>query len=83
MARDTGDRDRGGWPRWLTAQRLLALVLVALVAGFILQNREEVTLRVLLFTVSAPLWSASLSLLVVGILIGWLLTGRGKGKSRD
>ncbi len=71
---------KGGWQRWLTPSRLVALVLVLIVAGFIVQNREEVSLQLLLFTVSAPLWSASVSLLVIGILIGWLLAGRSKSK---
>ena len=72
---------KGGWRGRLTPRRLLALVLILIVAGFILQNREEVSLRILLFTISSPLWAVSASLVVLGMLLGWLLlAGRGAGR---
>ena len=76
MADPAGTDRSGGGPSWLTPQRIVALVLVVIAATFVLQNRGEAALNLLWFTLSAPLWLFSLSLLAIGIAIGMLLTRR-------
>ncbi len=57
----------------------VALVLVALTAIFIAQNRDRANIHILWITVAAPIWVIFTSLLVVGILVGLLLRRRRKG----
>jgi uncharacterized integral membrane protein len=47
---------------------------------FILQNRESIRISVLNFHITAPLWSILLVAVVVGALIGALLTRRSRNK---
>ncbi len=75
-----GDRDtarstdgRGSGP---TARQVTALVLAAIALVFVLQNRGETTLAFFGVSFAAPLWLYTLIALVVGALIGALLTRR-------
>lgn len=67
--RDRGERLHRVWwaSRWVVNLLLLALVVV-----FILQNREPVTVRVLVPIVQMPQWVALTLTLVVGAAIGFL-----------
>ena len=62
----------------LTPRRILALVLAIAAVVFVLQNRVETTLTVFGVSVTAPLWLFTLALLAVGVLIGVLLSRRGR-----
>lgn len=61
----------------LTPRRIVALVLAAAAAVFVLQNRGETTLSVFGVSFTAPLWLFTLALLSSGIIIGALLSRRG------
>jgi uncharacterized integral membrane protein len=73
---DTTDRPVGTKRNLLTPRRITAGVLALLALGFVLQNRDDVTLQFLGIQVTATLWFASLALLVTGVLIGVLWTSR-------
>lgn len=60
----------------LTPRRITALVLTVLVLVFVFQNRDEAVLQLLGIRITAPLWLASLALLVIGIAIGSLVSRR-------
>lgn len=66
----------------LTPRRVVALVLTVVAVLFVFLNRDDVTLNLLGIRVTGPLWLSSLVLLLVGIVIGYLLTARRRsGKS--
>ena len=52
----------------------LALILSGLIVLFTLQNAEIVELRLLLWKLSMPRALMIFSLLVVGIILGWILS---------
>ncbi|MFJ2034196.1 DUF1049 domain-containing protein [Streptosporangium sp. NPDC087985] len=54
----------------------IALVLAALGAIFIAQNRGYVRIQWLTFTVTSPLWIALLVVMLAGVVIGMLLRRR-------
>lgn len=67
----------------------VALVLLVAVVVFIVQNREPTEIRLLLVSVTSPLWMTLTGAVVVGGIIGWLLrpsgstrTGRASRKVR-
>ncbi len=66
----------GGRVRRFALRYWVALILVALAAIFIAQNRDRANIHILWITVAAPMWSIFAGLLVVGILVGLLLRRR-------
>ena len=54
----------------------VALILAALAAIFIAQNRDRQNVRILWITVESPMWFIMTVMLVVGVLIGLLLRRR-------
>jgi uncharacterized integral membrane protein len=54
----------------------VALLLLALAATFIAQNRDRVDIHILWITVAAPMWFVLTSLIAVGMLVGLLLHRR-------
>jgi uncharacterized integral membrane protein len=57
----------------------VALILVALAAVFIAQNRDRPQVHILWITVESPMWFILTVMLAVGILIGLLLRRRRRG----
>lgn len=57
--------------RWVVGGALLALALV-----FILENRQIVSIRLLIPVVMMPQWAALTLTLVIGLVIGLLLARR-------
>ncbi|WP_166905293.1 LPXTG cell wall anchor domain-containing protein [Mycobacterium sp. DL440] len=53
-----------------------ALILVALAAIFVAQNRDRVGVHVLWVTVESPMWFILVIIFVMGLLIGLLLRRR-------
>jgi len=71
------DRDPSGGSSWrITPHRVLALVIVALVVVFIVQNREPVDVRLFTLTVTATLWLLMVIMTAIGVIIGLLLMRR-------
>ena len=66
----------GGRVRRFALRYWVALILVALAAIFIAQNRDRANIHILWITVAAPMWFIFAGLLVVGILVGLLLRRR-------
>jgi uncharacterized integral membrane protein len=58
------------------ARRWVALVLVVLVAVFIGQNRDRVSIDLFWAHLKAPLWFVLLLTAIVGAIIGWLVSRR-------
>lgn len=54
----------------------VALILVALAAIFVAQNRDQVSVHVLWVTVDSPMWFILVIIFVMGLLIGLLLRRR-------
>lgn len=54
----------------------VALILVALAAIFVAQNRDRVGVHVLWVTVDSPMWFILVIIFVMGLLIGLLLRRR-------
>jgi uncharacterized integral membrane protein len=66
-----------GPPQWL------GLLLVVIATAFIAQNRSDVTIALLWFTVSAPLWVVLALISLVAFAGGYLLAwGRGRRRRR-
>lgn len=57
----------------------VALVLLALIIVFIVQNRQDSVVHLVFITFTAPMWITLGITLVVGILIGALAARRRKG----
>jgi len=79
MPRGETDTPSGGAVRRFTLRYWVAIVLVALAATFIAQNREHQQVHVLWISVGAPMWLLLAVLLLVGILVGLLLGRRRRG----
>jgi putative membrane protein len=56
----------------------LALVLVVLALVFILQNRQDAAIQLFMIVVTAPLWITLVVCTAIGILIGALMSRRGR-----
>lgn len=66
-----------------TPRQILAVLLTVLAVVFVLQNTERVSLTLLFFDVVLPLWVATVSLLAIGVAIGWLISSRrARGRAR-
>lgn len=62
--------------RWFGTKQIVALVVAALTLIFILQNRETVHITFFALTVTAALWFVLLIVLVLGVVVGVLVTRR-------
>ena len=65
--------------RW-DAGTIAALILGALVLGFILANTRHTDIRFIGPVVSAPIWLAIATPFVLGVVVGWLVA---RERSRD
>lgn len=62
--------------RRVPVKLIVALVLIALAIVFIVQNRQHVSIYLLLWTISGPMWAALTGMLVFGVIVGLLLVRR-------
>lgn len=69
----TAPPERG---RRIALRYWVALILLALAAIFIAQNRDQPSIHILWITVQAPMWVILTVMLVVGLLVGLLLRRR-------
>ncbi|MEJ2890879.1 DUF1049 domain-containing protein [Actinomycetospora aeridis] len=61
---------------WYRARWFLPVLLAVLAIIFILENRDLVTIRLLLPVVVMPQWAALTITLIIGLLIGLMLRRR-------
>lgn len=66
----------GGRVRRFALRYWVAIILVALAAIFVAQNRDRVDVHVLWVTVDSPMWFILTVISFVGMLIGLLLRRR-------
>lgn len=72
--RRTPDRADARSP--MSTQRLVAAGVVIVLAGVLLvQNRDEVTIELLLVEISGPVWLVGLAMFALGALTAWLVSG--------
>lgn len=71
-------RSRGDAVRSFLARRWLSILLVVLAAVFVLQNRQDVPVRLFATTVTSPLWVTLTVVLLVGVAAGSIRTRRGR-----
>lgn len=57
----------------ITPKMVIGLVIAVIALAFILQNRDEVVINLLVFRFGAPLWLALLGIFVLGVAAGWLV----------
>jgi lipopolysaccharide assembly protein A len=77
MSRDDVERSSaGGRVRRFALRYWVAIILVALAAIFVTQNRDRVGVHVLWVTVDSPMWFILTIIFFVGLLIGLLLRRR-------
>ncbi len=77
MARDeTAAVSDTGPVRRFALRYWIAVILVALAAIFVAQNRDRVGVHVLWVTVESPMWFILVIIFVMGLLIGLLLRRR-------
>ena len=72
--------DRAARPRtatWWRSRWALSGALAVLAVVFVLENRDPVSIRLLIPVVIMPQWAALLTTLVIGLIIGLLLRRRG------
>lgn len=72
--RRTATSKAGG--RWWTSRWVIALLLAVLALIFVLENRDSVSIRLLIPVVTMPQWAALGITLVIGVLIGLLARRR-------
>jgi putative membrane protein len=73
----TGPEPATAHPRHgMSPRRILALVVAALTLIFIVQNRDTVQIQFFTLTVTAALWLILVIMVVVGVLIGVLVSRR-------
>lgn len=75
---------KGGFGRWLRSippHTWVALVIAVIALVFILQNRQQASVRLFNMSLTAPLWTTLLVTLVVGFVVG-LLTRRNRRAGR-
>ncbi|GGC72678.1 LapA family protein [Hoyosella rhizosphaerae] len=60
----------------ITAPRIVGIVIAALAAIFILQNRSSVSIALFWTNVTTPLWLTLLAVFVLGWLVGVLTSWR-------
>lgn len=76
----TGTSETAGPAQRLALRYWVALILVALAAIFVAQNRDRVGVHVLWVTVESPMWFILVIIFVMGLLIGLLLRRRRRPK---
>ncbi|MBU9765654.1 DUF1049 domain-containing protein [Mycobacterium sp. TNTM28] len=77
MPRDETDATESAAPaRRLALRYWVALILAALAAMFVAQNRDRVSIHVLWVSVESPMWFILVIIFVMGLLIGLLLRRR-------
>ena len=77
MARDDVSQPAtGGRVRRFALRYWVAIILVALAAIFVAQNRDRVGVHVLWVTVESPMWLILTIIFFMGFLIGILLRRR-------
>ena len=77
MARDDVAQPATGGPvRRFALRYWVAIILVALAAIFVAQNRDRVGVNVLWVTVESPMWLILTIIFFMGLLIGLLLRRR-------
>jgi len=77
MSRNDVERpSSGGRVRRFALRYWVAIILVALAAIFVAQNRDRVGVHVLWITVNSPMWFILTIIFFVGLLIGLLLRRR-------
>ncbi|MCV7224944.1 DUF1049 domain-containing protein [Mycolicibacterium komossense] len=84
MATDEVEAPSAGAPskrghRRVAFRYWVALILVALAALFIAQNRDRPRVHILWITVESPMWFILTVMLAMGILVGLLLRRRRRG----
>lgn len=77
----SSDTQKTSAPSLLTPRNVLAAVLVALAAIFILQNRAATTIELFWVSVQSPLWLTLLAVFLVGWIAGYLTTRSKKSKT--
>lgn len=60
----------------LSPRLVTTLVLIALAAVFIIQNKQPTAIRILIPVVIMSLWVALVGMLVIGAVIGYILSRR-------
>ncbi|MCN9242660.1 LapA family protein [Streptomyces sp. RY43-2] len=71
----SGEARQGRLP-WVTPRRIAGLALAALVLAFVFENTQHTRIRLLVATVTMPLWLALLGTGVIGALCGALVMSR-------
>lgn len=74
-----GQRQENAFVRFLK-EKWLAIVLVILVIIFIAQNTATVSISLLWWTLSSPLWVTLAGVLLVGLIIGYIISRRRQNK---
>jgi len=65
-----------GRRRRITPRRTIALIVAALVAIFIAQNRDQIAIHLFTITLMSPLWLLLVVVVLLGGIIGFLLGRR-------
>jgi uncharacterized integral membrane protein len=58
---------------------IVIVVIVAAIAVVALDNRDDMRLGYVVGEVSSPVWLVMLGALLVGMLVGWLISHRPRG----
>lgn len=73
MSRNQTEQPSGGMVRRFAGRYWIAVVLIALAACFIGQNRDRYSVHILWITVESPMWLLLTALFVGGTVVGLLL----------
>jgi uncharacterized integral membrane protein len=75
--------EKGSFPGSVPPRAWVGLALLVVAVVFVAQNREPAEIQVLVFTLTAPLWSTLAAAVLVGLAVGVLLrpSERRRGRS--
>ncbi|WP_054813581.1 hypothetical protein [Nocardia arizonensis] len=63
----------------ISPTRWLALGLTVLAVVFVLENRAQVSIEILLINITAPMWLILLTMFLIGWAVGLLTRRRARG----
>lgn len=74
MSGQKGQRSPDRTRHWASARAVTSLVLVVAAVVLVLENRQPVDIRLFVPLITMPMWTALAVMLVVGIVVGLLVS---------
>ncbi len=70
------ENTKGGTGLQISPRVWVGVAIAVVALAFILQNRQAVSINILLISLMAPLWTALVGVFAAGLATGWLVSRR-------